>query len=329
MRLTTLSALSLLPLFAISATAQAYVIDQPQGNDTFGARSTGQTFTPGVGVTPTPGPGNPILFLTEMDLYHGNYASALPSATTWLKIYDGDPQNGGNFVGISSNTVDTTGLTFRTLMHWDFAQLPLLTTTEYWAVMSSTSSPATIDVAEVSLETAPRGLVPPGAYAGGAGLIANIVKHTNDVDARFTARFFNGVIGSFTVSGTGCPSSVGQASLSSANTPRIGQTFQADFANLAPTGLPFAVFGLSDTTWNSLPLPLPLASLIPGTPAACMVMVSPDAVQLMALSGTSASVTMSLPNSPSLPGLLLYLQGAQLEGASVSVTAKGTMLVGN
>ena len=38
----------------------------PLGNDTFGARSTGQTFTPGVGVMPGAG-GQAVLLVTEIE----------------------------------------------------------------------------------------------------------------------------------------------------------------------------------------------------------------------------------------------------------------------
>ncbi|MCR9245560.1 MAG: hypothetical protein NXI31_11050 [bacterium] len=328
---TLLAALlgSLLGGVALTDTlaAQAFTISQPSGNDTFGARSTGQTFTPGMGVVPNPS-GQGVLLLTEIDLYHGNFASANPSATTWLKIYDADPQNGGNLIAISTNSVDTTNLTFRTLMTWTFPQIPLLLTTEYWAVMTTTATMNSVDPAEVSLETANRTIPSPNAYAGGAGLIANIAKHPNDVDARFEARFFNGVLGTFTVSGSGCNSSVGLPTLTAANPPRIGTSFVIDFGNLAGN-LQYVVLGLSDQNWGPTPLPVSLASLLPGADPSCLVQVSVDAVAPLPTGVPTAQFIFPIPNDTGFVGVRIFVQAAQIQPTGFSVSEKGTITIGN
>ncbi len=182
-RLLTLSLLALVAVLFAAPVAQAqYDITQSLGNDTFGSKSTGQTFTPNVGINPDPGAVTE-LDLTQITLYHGNYTANAPSATTYLVIYDGDPNAGGNVIGASSNYIDTTtGLYFHSAMVWTFNNVTLNYVTEYWAVMESSDTGGLLDVA-VSLETHDRNLG--DVYTGGTGLIANQAPHSSSVDAKF------------------------------------------------------------------------------------------------------------------------------------------------
>ena len=313
-------------LITATATAQLYGISQTFGNDTFGARSTGQSFTPGVGTTPAT--TLPALLLTKMELFHGNYASNAPNAQTYVNIYDGDPNGGGVFVGSSTTTFDTTGRSFRDPMEWSFPQLPLLSNVEYWAVFSSTDQPGGLNV-EVSLETENRfGPPGPNIYTGGSGLIANIAQHPNSVDARFEIEFFNGLIGQFATSGSGCPGSNGTPTISSATTPKIGQPIDLELSNVSAAAAPLFVLGLSDSQWSGAPLPLPLAPLLPGTGAACLLQVAVDALLAAPVVGGVASVSVPVPNDPTLVGAIVYAQGAQLELGGASVTAKAAALLG-
>jgi len=314
-------------LLCAAAAAQAFTISQPVGGDNFGARSTGQTFTPGVGVSPAT--SLPALPLTGITLYAGNSGAASPSAQTYLNIYDGDPNAGGSFVASSTNALDTNGLTFHTPLAWTFAGVPLLTTTEYWAIMSSTNAAGGLDV-EVSLETEPRNGPPgPNIYTGGAGLTGNIVQHQNSVDTRFGIDFFVGVAGSFQISGTGCPSSAGLATMSAQGVPQLGQPFQVDFANLSPNGVAFAVLGFSDTTWNGLPLPVALSSIVPGAAAACQIYISPDDAISLNRTGTTATLTLPMPSGASQAGFPFFLQPAQFDPAGLSVGDKASAILGN
>ena len=56
--------------------------------------------------------------LEVITLYHGNFRPAAPSATTFLNIYEGDPNAGGTFIGSSENSVDTRSLRYRDAMAW-------------------------------------------------------------------------------------------------------------------------------------------------------------------------------------------------------------------
>ena len=308
------------------AAAQLYTIAQPYGTDTFGARSTGQSFTPGVGVAPAGAPA--ALLLTRIELFHGNYASNAPNAATYLNIYDGDPNAGASWVGSSVTTVDTTGLTFHDPMEWTFAQLPLLSTTEYWAVFSSTDQPGGLNV-EVSLETEPRfGPPGPNIYPGGSGLIANIAQHPTSIDALFEVEFFNGVIGQVQVSGSGCAGSAGAPTISAAGLPKIGQPLDLAIGNLGAAAVPLAVLGLDDQQWSGVPLPLPIAPLLPGTASACLLQVSVDALLALLPAGGVANLSIPIPNAPALVGAVFFAQGAQLEATGASVTPKATVLIG-
>ena len=313
-------------VFTEAVAGQQFTITQTSGTDNFGSRSTGQTFTPNVGINPNPGTRTTIP-LSQITLYAGNSGATAPSTTTYLNIYDGDPNQSGQFVASSTNSIDTNGLTFRTPLVWTFAQPDLIYTREYWAVMSSTAAAGGLNIA-VSLETEPRNGPPgPNVYTGGAGLIANIAKHPNSVDCRFEIQFFVGFKGSFGVSGRGCPGSAGQGLLSSPSYPQLGQSFRVDIQSAAATALPFLALGLSDTNWNGLPLPARLNIFLPNVPAACQILASPDVFLNMA-AGSTATTQIPLPNDPSLNGATFFVQGYQIEGATVSVTAKGTAIVG-
>ena len=159
-----------------------YTIVQTLGNDTFGGKSTGQTFTPMDGIIPNPGAVK-ALNLIQITLYHGNTTDQAPSPTTFLNIYDGDPHAGGSLVGSSSNRIDTTeGFRFHSPMIWKFDGITLDPSREYWAIMESSGNGGLLDVA-VSLETSDRTMG--DLYPSGSGLIVNQRKERRSVDARF------------------------------------------------------------------------------------------------------------------------------------------------
>jgi len=315
-----------LALATAAAGAQVYTIDQPLGPDTFGGRSGGQIFTPSVGIMPNPGaPG--VLPLTKFTMHYGNLGAVTPSATTFLNIYDGDPNNGGNFWGSSTNSLDTTaaaGLTYGTALVWDFDALPMLYNTQYWAIMSSTNVAGNVPL-EVSLQTSDR--FGPNVYTGGAGIIANLVPHPNSVDATFTAEFtVNGA--TFTTTGNGCPSSAGPSNLSASALPVLGQNLLVDMDNVAPAALQMMVIGTSDASWNGAPLPIPISIALPSAPS-CFLLVSADVlVGPLPVSSGVATMTFAIPTTTTLVGFTMFFQGMQFEAAGVSATAKGTAVVG-
>jgi len=115
---------------------------------------------------------------------------------------------------------------------------------------------------------------------------------------------FQGPTASFDGFGSGCPGSVGVPDLR-ADAPWLGSSWSLELDNVPTTT--FAVFtgGLSNTVWNGQPLPLSLApSGLPG----CNLYVRPDTSALLPVTNGSTTLTLSIPNSPSLEGVAVYFQ---------------------
>ena len=136
-------ALSSVP--ASLATAQQYRIEQSTGGHSFGGNSTGQTFTPNIGITPDPG-STEFVALEEFTLYQGNFGGSNRPPETFLNIYDGDPAAGGSFVGSSLNSVDARLTRYQDPLRFVFAHTMLDYEREYWAILSSTRSSGALDV---------------------------------------------------------------------------------------------------------------------------------------------------------------------------------------
>ena len=107
--------------------------------------------------------------------------------------------------------------------------------------------------------------------------------------------------------GSGCPGNPASPTIAPKDhkLPWIGDTYGVRFGGLPNTGVCALVTGLSNQTWGSLPLPLPLAVLgIPG----CSALVSVDVMDAKVHLGT-ASVDINVPNVPSAAGLSFFHQG--------------------
>lgn len=130
--------------------------------------------------------------------------------------------------------------------------------------------------------------------------------------------------------GTGCNGSNNQPPrLSTADRPWIGDAFELTLDQLpASTGLALLYTGFSNTTWNSVPLPLPLAGL--GMPG-CTLLIAPQVPAAIFPSGGAGSWTLPLPDLASLIGIRFFNQavvfdaGANAAGATVSNGGDGTV----
>ena len=137
----------------------------------------------------------------------------------------------------------------------------------------------------------------------------------------------------FSQFGNACPTSSGLAEVSPdpdglgvlpPSPPRLGQPYGITFSNLplqvTYPGLPpmgpfvFVVIGLSNTSYNGIPLPLVLPVLVPGCNLLC------SAENYAVLQGTSGLVTYvpfpgpgGIPNQPSLVNVPLYTQALILD----------------
>ncbi len=125
----------------------------------------------------------------------------------------------------------------------------------------------------------------------------------------------------YTTYGTGCSGAAGVPTLvAAAATPRpvVGATFNLEISNL-PFGIALVGTGFSNTTYNGLPLPLPLDAL--GMPN-CTLWAAPEV--LTAVVGSPlAPWSLVIPGSPTLYGLQFFNQAFSLDAAanSLGITA--------
>ncbi|HEX5051755.1 MAG TPA: hypothetical protein VFZ65_08290 [Planctomycetota bacterium] len=120
---------------------------------------------------------------------------------------------------------------------------------------------------------------------------------------------------SFTPFGWGCPPGLHVAASS---LPWLGDVFTVTLGDLPPGSVPFLLLGLQ-----------PLGSTIPGLPG-CVQWISVEAIDAMALVGTTATWTKAVPADVALVGWSLYCQGAAWLGgwpldAAVSDAARAVV----
>lgn len=88
--------------------------------------------------------------------------------------------------------------------------------------------------------------------------------------------------------------------------PYVGMPFRVDLFAL-PYGQPaLLALGASRTNWNGAPLPAALDAI---GMLGCTLLVAPDALVLAPGSGAQASLTIAVPNQPTLVGAPFHLQG--------------------
>ncbi len=114
--------------------------------------------------------------------------------------------------------------------------------------------------------------------------------------------------------GIGCPSTAGPVSLNPVSMPYVGSDFVHEIGGASPsTFVGLIAFGLSNTLWSGLALPLDLTVI--GAPG-CSVLVSVDVAVVTILNNGAGTVSWSLPNQPSLIGQSFFTQGILLDPQS-------------
>lgn len=109
--------------------------------------------------------------------------------------------------------------------------------------------------------------------------------------------------------------------LSSAAGPWLGESFELRLSFLPTTATAATVLlGLSNTTWNSIPLPFPLASL---GMTGCELLVEPTIQLPIAPSGGAGSLILGVPNEARLLGAHFF---AQALVADAGANAAGVIL---
>lgn len=119
------------------------------------------------------------------------------------------------------------------------------------------------------------------------------------------------------VYGAGCPGSLGTPTLSTRDRPVLGSSFLTRIGNVPSSpGIAMQVIGLSHTSWNGIPLPLPLQAVGMN---GCWSLASFD-LGVVGLAGMpflhDVIFQSTLPNTPSAAGLRLFLQGLVFDAAA-------------
>jgi hypothetical protein len=117
----------------------------------------------------------------------------------------------------------------------------------------------------------------------------------------YFARYASTCPATVVTTGAACPSSGGPNTYTATNLPWIGTTFRARSTTIPALAVVVVVTGF-------LPISVPLASLLPPSPSACNLLVTPDLLSL-ALS-TTGTIDAQLPiaNSVAIVGLQLHQQ---------------------
>lgn len=112
--------------------------------------------------------------------------------------------------------------------------------------------------------------------------------------------------------------------------PKINSSFSMDLSKGRASSTAILVFGVSNTKWNSVALPLSLAAQ--GAPG-CNLLASLDALLFLNTDGNGdASLQVQIPNSQALLGAQLYNQWAVVDGGAnawgMAFSAGGALKVG-
>jgi hypothetical protein len=113
-----------------------------------------------------------------------------------------------------------------------------------------------------------------------------------------------------------------------ANAPVVGTPLQLTYSNLpTPPNIPLAVLGLSNRTYNSIPLPLDLGVL--GLGGSCPLWVAGNVVASLPLSVTTANFSLTIPNNVALINTVVYTQGVVISGIGLTTTRAAYAVIGN
>ena len=108
--------------------------------------------------------------------------------------------------------------------------------------------------------------------------------------------------------GTGCTGPNGPLVLSADVPPFVGTTYSATCTGATASAIHLGGFGFGASA-------LPLATVTPAGQPGCDLLVAPDLLSVLTLTGQVVSSGLALPNDPTLAGIVLRQQVLQLEFA--------------
>lgn len=118
----------------------------------------------------------------------------------------------------------------------------------------------------------------------------------------------------FTTLGQGCPTSVGTPTIEAITLPQLGGNFQVAFGNLpASTGFLLIAEGFSSVSWNGNPLPYDLS---PFGITGCSLEVAADTLFGIGAAAGGATLSLAIPNDPSLMSFTYYMQAFAPDSAA-------------
>jgi hypothetical protein len=135
---------------------------------------------------------------------------------------------------------------------------------------------------------------------------------------------------SFRTFGTGCAGSNGVPHLASSQEPRLGTTYRVTLSNLPANQMAMMVTGVRNDTWAFGALPMLLTSF--GMPG-CRSYVSADLLQVVPVTGTTATWAWNVPTDVALVGTPFYQQGIAIDpgvnAAGLTVSNAGASVIGH
>jgi hypothetical protein len=106
--------------------------------------------------------------------------------------------------------------------------------------------------------------------------------------------------------GTACPGSGGPNTYAATNLPWIGTTFRARSTTIPTFAFVAVVTGFT-------PISISLSSLLPPSPPACNLLITPDSVEVTISNAGAVDTQLAIPNSVALASLQLHQQLILLE----------------
>jgi len=120
------------------------------------------------------------------------------------------------------------------------------------------------------------------------------------------ARYVSTCPATAVASGTACYGAGGANQLTAVNQPWLGAAYRIRGDGLAPYSLAVVVTGLSGLNTS-------LATVLPSTQFACLLLASPDIVTISFPANGSCESQLDLPYAPALAGLALHQQYVLVE----------------